>query len=362
MSTEGNLARKVNIPKQPEKEEEIPDLTEFAVEEPSEELKVKKAKSKASDKASLAALRKRLKLPEPKPTMGESVPGQHAIEGAKRRKKLTEENELRGKASEDVVFAEDITKAAGQTTETEEQEWDRRIKEAKARPEKTAEAIEEEEWSELKGEAVKSGELSAVLADNAEDRRLKAAREQDEFDAGHDKAMAYIAESAADQAAAGMKQKELPYVQKLSSENKIGIFSEKTHADLKVEFDKLTDAMSALKPWNFLKRRALEKQVTEVMRKMDMNFDRYSALKMDLARAEHDVAEGDPRLKKVFEAQVKQLRDELAPMEAAVSEATHEDMADRAAERKFGGATAEDQEAYNAEAKKTARASRLRKG
>jgi hypothetical protein len=191
---------------------------------------------------------------------------------------------------------------------------------------------EEAEWQMMISKAKEEGAGEAAEAAIAEAGRQDAARFKDESDQSFDEAGAHIAESYAKQEAAGAEQ-ELAFVRELAGKGKIELFGQERHADLKKEFDRLTDEMTNLKPWNFLKRRGLEKQVTEVMRQMDMNLENYESLKRDLARAEHDSEQGDPKLKKVYEAEARNLRAELAPMEEAVAEATHAEMGDRQAEK-----------------------------
>lgn len=138
---EGKLARKFDAEAEKEMTDEaIEDLTHLVVEIPpeSEGLKAKKAVSEAAAKANIAKLRAELKgisetkkqknadnlrarlnLPKREPVLkpGESIPGQTAMEGVKRRQKMKEGIEARGKETEDVVFAENIVDAAEQAAD-----------------------------------------------------------------------------------------------------------------------------------------------------------------------------------------------------------------------------------------------------
>jgi len=155
-------------------------------------------------------------------------------------------------------------------------------------------------------------------------------------------------------------------------------FSDKRRAELQGRLDanvdrieELDQEISILKgPIGFFKKMKLQAEKRKLQAENDalqqdltQTFENFAALKRQEAEAveavENALGADD---KKIYEAELKSVRNDLAPMEKWVKRDTERAASENKAERKYGSMTEEDERDMGDEARKTGRAERLRRG
>ncbi len=171
-------------------------------------------------------------------------------------------------------------------------------------------------WINQKKGAVAEGSMERAAKSHAEAQRVAKLEASEDFASNRAKNQADY------EASRGLKAEEsVEGVVGRVSALRVEAFSPAKHQELQQRFNEITDKMTSLKPWNIFQKRALQKEVEEVMRQMDMTLENYAELKRDLARAEHDAKDGDRKLRAVYEAEAIKLKSELAPYEEAIARA-----------------------------------------
>ncbi len=221
-----------------------------------------------------------------------------------------------------------------------------------------SEEEENAEWAGMKSKVKADTEWDRAHADSREAIRSGKAETADTWKESQQLGEAAFGEYSAHK---GIEDSGLEVELTRVNQMYIEEFGQGRHAELQKRFEDLTDQMTALRPWNIFKRRALQKEVEQVMKQMDLKFENYAQLKRDLARAEHDAANGDPKLRAVFQAEVRKLQSELAPFEEIVARQTHEDAALGRESRRDMNMSDEDKAKSDIEANKSARAYRAKR-